>query len=264
MVLQAIQKNVGESSTVLQKIGFSKSEISLYLAALELGPSNVVRLGHHAGLSRQMVYLLIPGLLKKGLFSETRQGQKILYRALSPKLLQGIAEKISKEIERVIPILQSHAVEHEAIPFLTVYENLTTMREWYIRFMREAKQGEELLVYSSGKLSHWYELDSKFYDRYLAFSDKKGIRSRIILPDTTEAHEYQMKIGTPAREARYLKGQSDESVEKWIWRDQLCYQMIRAAASNLIMIESKAISKVERRLFDTVWDTLSPDQRELC
>lgn len=257
MVLQNVSKNTEAARGTLQKIGFSESEASLYIAALEAGPSNVAHLGQRAGLSRQMVYLLLPGLLGKGLFSESHRGQKVLYRALSPKLLRGVTERITKEVEDIIPLLQTRAVEHEAIPLLTVYENPTAMREWYVRFMKEAKEGEELLVYSSGKFSHWYDLDPKFYDKYLAFSDRKGIRSRIILPDTTEAHEYQKKIGTPAREVRYTKALSGELVEKWMWRNQLCYQTIRASATNLIVAESKAIAEIERNLFKTVWDTLS-------
>jgi hypothetical protein len=205
-----------------------------------------------------MVYLLLPSLLEKGLLSETRKGQKVFYRALSPSLLRGITERITKEVENIIPLLQTRAVEHEAVPLLTVYENPTAMREWYVRFMKEANAGEELLVYSSGDLSHWYDLDQKFYDKYLAFSDKKGIHSKIILPNTIEAHEYQKKIGTSAREARYSAVLSCELVEKWIWRDQLCYQTIRASATNLIVVESKAIADIERNIFKTVWDTLSP------
>ncbi|MBI4065992.1 hypothetical protein HY412_02260 [Candidatus Kaiserbacteria bacterium] len=250
-----MQKNTEIARWTLQKIGFSESEVSLYMAALETGPSNVARLGQRAGLSRQMVYLLIPGLLEKGLLSEFRKGQKVLYRALSPSLLRGITERITKEVESIIPLLQTRAVEHEAIPLLTVYENSTAMREWYVRFMKEAKAEEELLVYSSGNFSHWYDLDPKFYDKYLAFSDRKGIHSKIILPDTTEAHEYQKKIGTSAREARYSPALSGELVEKWMWRNQLCYQTIRASATNLIVVESKAIAEMERNLFKTVWVT---------
>lgn len=240
---------------ILQQIGLTESEAKLYLATLELGSANVVQLGERASLSRQMVYLLLPGLQEKGLIQQTKHGSKVYYKALSPKLLRGLVQSVGKQIEGIIPLLESRQAEHEAIPLLTVYENPVAMREWYTNFMKQAKKGDEILIFSSSLLWHWYNLDPKFYDKYLKFCDRRGIRSRIILPDTKEAREYQAKIGSSAREPRFSSFLNAEPVEKWIWRDQICFQTIREKATNLVIMESSSISKLERDLFESLWTT---------
>lgn len=65
-------------------------------------------------------------------------------------------------------------------------------------------------------------------------------------------------MGTSTREARYSSALSGELIEKWIWHNQLCYQTIRASATNLIVVESKAIAETERNLFKTVWNIANP------
>lgn len=244
---------------VLQHIGLTESEAKLYLSALELGSANVVELSERADLSRQMVYLLLPGLQAKGLIQQTKHGSKVHYKALSPKLLRDLAKSITKQIEGIIPLLESRQAEHDAIPLLTVYENPVAMREWYVNFMKQAKQGDEILILSSSLLWHWYDLDSKFYDKYLRFCDRKGIRSRIILPDTKGAREYQAKIGSAVREPRYSSYLKGEPVEKWIWRDQVCYQTIRDKSTNLVVIESSAVAVTDRSLFEAMWKLSSKE-----
>lgn len=168
------QSSIGNNyEIILQQIGMTESQTKLYLAALELGAANVVELSLHAGLSRQMAYLLLPAMQAKGLIQQIKFGRKVHYKALSPKLLRGIVEKISQQIEYIIPALSARQPNQVAVPLLTVYENPLAMREWYGAFMKKAKKGDELLVYSSGLFWHWYDLDANFYDKFLKFSDRK-------------------------------------------------------------------------------------------
>ncbi len=239
----------------LTYLGLTHSEARIYLAALELGTSSVIQLAAKAYLSRQMVYLLLPKLQHRGLIQQLQQGNKVIYKALSPKLLKGLMKQAEKEITDMIPLLESKQAEHQAIPNLIVYENPVSMREWYLRFMQKAKEGDEILIYSSGQLWHWFDLDPKFYARYLAFCDRKKIASRIILPNTAEARLYQKKLGSPSRKPRYSADLSGEIVEKWIWRNQVCFQTLREQATNLVVMESDAIADLERRTFNKVWET---------
>lgn len=240
---------------ILQQIGLTESEAKLYLATLELGSANVVQLGERASLSRQMVYLLLPGLQEKGLIQQTIRGSKVYYKALSPKLLRGLVQSVEKQIEGIIPLLESRQAEYEAIPLLTIYENPIAMREWYTNFMKQAKRGDEILIFSSSHLWHWYDLDPKFYDKYLKFCDRRGIRSRIILPDTKEARAYQASIGSPVRESLYSSSLRAEPIEKWVWNNQVCYQTVRERDTNLVVIESPAVAELERQLFESIWES---------
>ena len=243
---------------LLEQIGLSKTEAKFYLTLLSLGPASAIQLGQKLNLTRQMVYTILPALLEKGLVKQVKIGTKNYYQAVGPEVLRDRAELIKDKVNDIVPILKSHQAENNAVPLITVYENPLSMREWYKNFMKEAKSGEEFLIWSTGKVSFWYENDKEFNDAYLSFAEKNNIKMKIIVPDTAETKEHRKLVGK-RKNIEYKtapKGWGAGS-EKWIWRDQICYQTLRENASNLIVVESKALADLERFDFENIWNSLS-------
>jgi len=237
----------------LEQIGLSKSEAKIYLASLSLGPGTVINIGQKSGLTRQMVYTLLPALAEKGLIKEITINKKTLYQALPPERLKDEVEVISKKIDSLIPLLKSKQAENSAVPTITVYENPLAMREWYKNYMNEARKDEELLVWSQGKLQNWYSMDTDFYDRYLNFSEKVGIKTYVLLPDTFESLKYQDTVGKKVTKHKLVRGWGERSSDKWVWRDQVCYLTIRENATNMIVLQSKSLADLERADFWSIW-----------
>jgi len=106
-------------SLELRKLGLKTKEVSVYLAALELGWSPVQKIAQKAEVSRPTAYEVIKTLIKKGLMREIRQkgiikGEKTYFAAESPDKLLGLLRVQKREIEekerefiRIISILQS-------------------------------------------------------------------------------------------------------------------------------------------------------------
>ena len=238
----------------LEQIGLSRSEARIYLATLTLGPSTVIQIGQKSELTRQMVYTLLPALTGKGLIKEITINNKTLYQALPPERLKDEVENIAKKIDGLIPLLKSKQAENSAVPMITVYENPLAMREWYKNYMSEAKKGDELLIWSQGKIQNWYSMDQDFYDRYLSFSEKTGIKTYVLLPDTHEAVKYQKTVGKKVTKHKLVRGWEDRSSDKWVWRDQVCYLTIRENATNMIVLQSKSLADLERADFWSIWN----------
>ncbi|MBU1102837.1 helix-turn-helix domain-containing protein [Patescibacteria group bacterium] len=103
----------------LRKLGLKPKEVSVYLAALELGFSPVQKIAQSAEISRPTAYEVIRGLIKKGLMREIKKkgvikGEKTFFTAESPDALLGLLRVQKKEIEekerefiRMISALQS-------------------------------------------------------------------------------------------------------------------------------------------------------------
>lgn len=103
----------------LRKLGLKQKEISVYLAALELGWSPVQKIAQKAGVSRPTAYEVIRGLIKKGLMRQIKRkgvirGEKTYFTAESPDKLLGLLRVQKREVEekerefvRIISILQS-------------------------------------------------------------------------------------------------------------------------------------------------------------
>lgn len=242
-----------ELEKLLNSSGLSLSESKLYLTSLSLGPTSIINLSKKIGVTRQRVYVLISDLESKGLIKKINIGSKQYCQAVDPEVLLDRAKSISLKIEKSLPILKSHQAVYGVLPTISVYENPIAMREWYRKYMNEAKSGEELLIWSTGELHSWYETDKEFYQKYLDFSEGKGVISKVLLPNTDKAKIYQKTVGKPSTKSKFLAGNWNTNAEKWIWRDQICFLSINKNATNMIVIQSQKLAELERFNFYQQW-----------
>ena len=249
-----------ELEKLLNSIGLTGSEAKLYLTNLALGPTSAINLGKKIGVTRQRIYVLLAELENKGLIKKIAVGARQYYQTLDPVVLLDRAKNISQEIENSLPMLKSRQAAFGVLPLISVYENPIAMREWYRHYMTEAKAGEELLVWSTGKLHSWYNMDREFYDKYLKFSEHQGVKTKVLLPGTDSAAEYQKAVGQPSTEFKFMNGDWQSQAEKWIWRDQICFLSIDENATNMIVIQSEKLAKLERFNFMSIWIILSKQQ----
>lgn len=86
----------------LRSLGLLESEVKVYLAALEHGPSTVIDLAGATRLSRPATYTAIDTLSTRGLMSTVQAGKKRLFSAEHPdRLLQYAKRRQSELTERV-------------------------------------------------------------------------------------------------------------------------------------------------------------------
>lgn len=242
-----------EIYNLLESIGLHKNQARLYVVSLQLGPASAIQLGQKINDTRQMVYLLLPGLIEKGLMKKIPLGNRDYYQAVAPDILIDIATQNRQKMLQVVPILKSQTSLQKAIPLITVYENPLAMREWYKKYMKEAKKGDEILIWSTGNVEYWYGLDKEFYDKYLIFNDTNGIDTFLIMPDTKEALKHQQVVGKSHTKYKKFKFAWKANAEKWVWKNQVCFLTIRENATNMIVIESKDLAEIERFDFWTLW-----------
>ncbi|MBW3012929.1 helix-turn-helix domain-containing protein, partial [Candidatus Woesearchaeota archaeon] len=91
--------------TLLEGLGLTKSEISVYLALLELGSSTTGKIVDKSGASSSKIYEILDKLIQKGLVSYVLKANIKYFEAAPPKrILDYIEEKkasISKQEEDV-------------------------------------------------------------------------------------------------------------------------------------------------------------------
>ena len=203
-----------------------------------------------------MIYNLLPFLMNKGLIKRVEMEERELYQAVSPEVLGDLAQKTAADIREIIPILKTRQAENNAVPQVQVYDNPLSMREWYRQYMKKAQKGEKLLVWSTGQENYWYQMDKEFYEEYLEFSEKSGLRTMVILPQSKEAKKYQQTIGREHTEVKFNPHGFDKNAEKWIWNNQICYLTIRGNATNMIVLESKELADLEKANFNQIWKSI--------
>src|SRR3989344_1564256 len=77
----------------LQEIGLNEKEAALYLALLQVDAASVIDLSKKTKINRSTVYVVLEGLMKKGLVSETQIGKKVHYQAEAPERLETFVER---------------------------------------------------------------------------------------------------------------------------------------------------------------------------
>lgn len=245
----------------LQQIGLTESEAKLYLTSLNIGPASAINLGRKINVTRQMIYVLLPPLIEKGLIKQTRIGARQYYEAARPEILVDLVEKSKQTIVDLVPVLKTQQATNNAVPLITVYENPIAMREWYRHMLANTKRGEEMLIWSSG--GDWIQMDEPFYQDYIAKKNIIGNDDKLIVKDTPEARAYHASIKVPNGEWRFMKEDWHSNAELWIWNDEVCYQTLRENATNLIVIKSADLAAIERFNFYQIWNQLEPEKNEI-
>lgn len=100
-------------NTILRTIGLNESEIKVYLALMERGPSLGRELSASTHLSKQGTYSAVQSLVQRGFVSSVLRGKKQYFQAESPRRVsQAIKRKIedlktvSSDIDAAIPELE--------------------------------------------------------------------------------------------------------------------------------------------------------------
>ena len=184
---------------ILQKIGLSDKDAEVYLACLELGTQPASVIAKKAGLKRPTTYLILEGLLKKGLVSEYTGSSVKYFTSVSPEYLLNFVEKQKRELtshqrelERYLPQLQSLTNPYSINPKVRFYEGV----EGIERVMDDTLnlKNPEILSYSS--IDRWFS--SEDLKRYITNygnrrSVEKKIKIRGIVIDTPLARNYLEK-----------------------------------------------------------------------
>jgi len=239
----------------LERLGLSESEAKLYLQLLQLGPSSIANIARALRTSRQAIYLSIPRLLGIGLVKHVKYGRRMLYQTLPPGQLLMLADSNRAKLEALMPTLTNLQANVSTVPQISVYDSPLSMREWYKRFLEHAKMGDEFLIFSTGDISNWYQLDSLFYDRYLKESKDKGVKFKILLPDLPESAKHRAEIGWSVEEYRYSADHLSSNVEQWVWQDEVCYLSLQGYSTNMIVLKSKPLANFCRNQFYCLWDS---------
>ncbi|KKQ04014.1 MAG: Transcriptional regulator, TrmB [Candidatus Moranbacteria bacterium GW2011_GWF1_36_4] len=115
----------------LQSIGLEEKEAKIYLAALELGSTNIQDLAEKADIKRSTVYEILKKLEPMGLITESIKGKRKTYIASGPeKLKKNIKEK-EQLINHILPELKSLNNTGNIKPKITYYEGRDGLRQIY-------------------------------------------------------------------------------------------------------------------------------------
>lgn len=241
----------------LEHLGLSEKEASVYLAALEMGPSPVQDISHKSKVNRATTYVMIEALAGRGLMSTFQKGKKRFYAAESPDRLMSIIETQQKtlkekrsELETALPMLTALYNAEGAKPqvrYLEGPEGAHTVRQ-----IVEKQKGDFIQIVP---LDDVHKMEEMLHgrDEHLQILVKQGMKARIMV--TTEDSNSLKKLPpTPGFEFRVIHPSEFPIHGEMSVRGNHVFLFSHRSALVSVVIVSQEIADLMRSLFDMAWE----------
>ena len=234
---------------ILKNLGFDEKEAKAYLALLELGTATPLKISQKSDIKRPTTYLVLQALEEKGMVSRVVRGKKTLFAPQHPQKLVAEAELRLKNLQEVVPQLESLFRKEEAGPRIMIYEGIKeidhAIDEWF------AVGGEAVFI-STLKLS--IAVFPETFRKLELTSLSENFRVREIIDDTEESRKYYEKVSGEFRKVRFLS-QKLMPFEVYVamFGDKV---MITSVKKDYfaVAIESEEISRAFRKIYEVLWE----------
>lgn len=189
------KKYLENELVALEGVGFSRLEARVYTELLALGATTAGPLVRRIKRHRQLVYTALATLEEQGFVSHAvRNGRKVFSAARPSTLLQREAERM-RELELVVPLLQSLATRSPD----PLHVDILRGREQFIRRLMlvvdsAARTDGTIRAFAPVRDTEVYSLVGPDYDRYITYCQKKKVRKHFVIPSAAASSEYPRRL----------------------------------------------------------------------
>jgi sugar-specific transcriptional regulator TrmB len=236
---------------LLQALGLTKSESTLYLTLLKQGPLTLAELARLAKIHRPAAYKDIPHLIKKNLVSTTSKGRRTYFHAESPEQLSRFLSETQSSLSETLPSLIEMYNKKSNAPRVRFLEGKTAIASVYDDIIETLNTGDVFYRYSSAANNR--RRGSYVPQNYEARRDAKRLE-RYVITNTRTAEQKKQKL------ERYIKvvpAQFDlfeQNITQLIYANRIAY--VDYNTDTAVIIENKIIAEFQKRLFQLLFSKL--------
>jgi len=246
--------NTSEKLTeVLQKMGLTENEAKVYMAAISLGPSPVLRLSRGAGVKRTTVYSVIESLKMKGLMGEEHKGLKTIFVATNPERLEDVLDErkkvLTKHMGDFTTIFNLRAGEGT----LRYYESLEAVKGVYDDILKDVRPGDYYCVI--GDVERLLELDQKFFAGFLERRSGKDLDIRLLYTDSERARYGKQFARNFNQQVKILPEGTRLTTSLVITPQKIVINQYETPFS-CIVIQTKSAIQMQKEVFEVMWRSI--------
>jgi sugar-specific transcriptional regulator TrmB len=234
-------------TSVLEDIGLSKNEISVFVKLLELGESKAGEIITKTGLQSSAVYNSINVLIEKGLISYIKKSQVKYYKAAEPETILDYIEKKKSEYLRLLPELKSRQTknEEESVEFYNSFKGIKTIMS---ELEKDAKKGDVLRFFSIEDPEEYKIAMDKVFKAEKQLRKEKKLISKGIYHEKTR---YMIKASSISKH-RFVNFPMPPNTQ--ILGDKVAIISWKGEEPSGILIKSKNIAKSYIDFFEHMWE----------
>jgi sugar-specific transcriptional regulator TrmB len=243
---------------LLEQIGLTKGEISVYFSLLELGSSTVGPIITKAKVSSSKIYDILDRLIQKGLVSYIIRENRKYFETASPKrILDYLKEKEesikqqSEEIEKIMPQLLLKQKMAEKKQEVNIYEGVKGVKTAHEKILHSLEKGDNYFFMGASILSS--EKFGSYFQDFHKRREKQGVSARILFNQNVPQLELEDRNKFKLCNTKYMP--ANISTPSWIvgFKDTT---MIGVPSEDPIYLEikNKDVAQSFKSYFEALWN----------
>jgi len=238
--------------------GLKDKEIDVYFSLLVMGKGTITDISKKSKIKRTSIYQYLDILLEEGLIYQTAIKKRVFYAPENPKkiikLLESKRDKIEKsqrEIEAVMPNLESLYTKTLVKPSISYYEGKEGIKEVYNEMISTNKNIYSF--FSPKKLFGLFSYEEND-DLLMKLYNNGGILSNLIEKSDETEKRLEIKKYSKFVRNKILPDNFKFDTDLLIGKDSIA--MISFDNLISIIIKDKAIADLQKNIFKNIWKSL--------
>ncbi len=235
-------------TTVLEKIGLTRNEVTVYLTLLKIGSIPVQRIIKESNLHRSRVYESLGRLERMGLVSSVVKDFRRYFQSAKPEKLVDFVEEQKESLLQIIPHLKSsQGTESEELDG-SVYNGKEGIKTILAMVLKEKQDlyvlGAKGLIFSELKY-------------FMPNFERERIKSKIkfIRIYDSKAHQKKALKGELVEGKSFPPGFTSESVV-WIFGSKVAILHWKQKIPSAFVIEKKEVADAFRKWFLLIYKSI--------
>ena len=233
----------------LEELGLGKKARAIYLAALEQGSDSAGIIARKAGIQRTAFYDLARQLVDTGFLTQTMQGKKSIFSAVSPDALVTIQKRRLEKLETILPELKAMHNVKGSKPRIAYYEGQSGIDHINKDTL---KYKGEIIGFTTPRFVKFNE--QQLSREYIAERVVRKNCVRVIGEMSSEMLSLKQRDNQELRETRLLPVQIFHSdIEIGIYGNKMFILDYKQEYG--FIIESQEIASVMKMIFEIIWNS---------
>lgn len=247
---------------LLEKLGFTRNEIEVYLAILRAGKTSATEIAKQTGVNRTTVYSVARELLKKGVIRQDLGKGRGYFFALPPAELHTILEREERRLTEKKHMIQNVVAQLEPLMKSARYSvpQIVFVEEDDLEpflYKQNEKWARSIMEYDG---IWWGFQDHTFVEHYhnwIEWSWKQPFQSTMHLRLLTNQSDIEAEMRKKKLERRLIKfwrGEVPFTGTMWVNGDYLILIVTNVHPHYLVEIHDRILASNMRTIFGALWN----------
>lgn len=239
-----------ELIATLKAVGFDEKEARVYLALLELGPSQVSQIATRAELKRPIVYYVLDHLKTRGYVQEVSEGKVKHFSAADPSRLLASTQTAAEELRFMLPLIHALQNKGKEKPRIEYFQGLEPILSIYGQLDKEK---DVRFITSIQKLTPVMRKEIEMWARHYESKRKDGRAHKVLVSDSPLDIAWAKRVAKGSAKVRILPKGQETDMDFSISKTMLCITSFDPLF--IVTIHSEKIARSASLLFDLAWES---------